>query len=61
MVPEIVLLCQEAGAAQVEVRMSRQDQRALLQTGWDEQVYLGSELVFTGAGRPSLANRPEVA
>jgi len=47
----------EAGAGQVEVRMARRDEAARLRVGWDDEVYLGSELVFTAVGRPSPAVR----
>lgn len=61
MMPEIVFRCRKAGATRVELQMTRQDQQALLQTGWNEQVYLDIELVFTGAGRLSVATTAEVS
>jgi len=48
---------QQAGAGQVKVRMSRTDRRARVAAGWGQEVYLGTELVFTAVGRPSPAWR----
>jgi N-methylhydantoinase A/oxoprolinase/acetone carboxylase beta subunit len=48
-------LAQQAGASQVEVRMTRLDREAPVSAGWGEQIYLGTELVFTAVGRPSPA------
>jgi N-methylhydantoinase A/oxoprolinase/acetone carboxylase beta subunit len=45
----------QAGAAQVEVQMERQDREALVSSGWGDQIYLGTELIFTAVGRPSPA------
>jgi hypothetical protein len=51
---------QQAGAAQVEVQMSRHDREVLVKAGWGDRLYLGTELTFTAAGRPSpAARRPE--
>jgi N-methylhydantoinase A/oxoprolinase/acetone carboxylase beta subunit len=50
-------LAREAGAAQVEVQVARKDRRAKVATGWEEEVYLGTELIFTAVGRPSPARR----
>ena len=47
----------QAGAGQVEVRMARTDRRAKIAAGWGQEVYLGTELVFTAVGRPSPARR----
>lgn len=52
-------LARQAGAAQVEVQMSRQDRRVEVRAGWGDQLYLGTELVFTAVGRPSPASRDE--
>lgn len=52
---EVEALAQQAGAGEVEVRMSRRDRRALAASGWEQEVYLGTELVFTAVGRPSSA------
>jgi hypothetical protein len=48
-------LAQQAGASQVEIRMTRLDREAPVSAGWGEQIYLGTELVFTAVGRPSPA------
>jgi N-methylhydantoinase A/oxoprolinase/acetone carboxylase beta subunit len=52
-------LARQAGAAQVEVQMTRQDRRVEVRAGWGDQLYLGTELIFTAAGRPSPASRKE--
>ncbi len=52
-------LARQAGAAQIEVQMTRQDRTVDVQLGWGNQLYLGTELVFTAAGRPSPASREE--
>ncbi len=54
-----VNLARQAGAAQVEVQMTRQDRRVDVRAGWGDQLYLGTELIFTAAGRPSPASRKE--
>jgi N-methylhydantoinase A/oxoprolinase/acetone carboxylase beta subunit len=48
-----------AGAAQVEVQMARHDRQIPVRMGWGERLYLGTELIFTAAGRPSPAVRLE--
>ena len=48
-------LARQVGAAQVEVQMAREDRTVPVKSGWGERLYLGSELVFTAAGRPSPA------
>jgi hypothetical protein len=48
-------LARQAGAAHVEVQMSRQDKEVVVKAGWGDQIYLGTELTFTAAGRPSPA------
>jgi hypothetical protein len=48
-------LARQAGAGQVEVKVMRQDHRVPVRGGWAEEIYLGTELVFTAVGRPSLA------
>ncbi len=48
-------LARQVGAAQVEVQMVRADRMVPVKTGWGEQLYLGSELIFTAVGRPSPA------
>jgi N-methylhydantoinase A/oxoprolinase/acetone carboxylase beta subunit len=55
-VPErLRALSQQAGADQVEVQMERVDRRAPVRMGWGEEIYLGTDLTFTAAGRPSPA------
>jgi N-methylhydantoinase A/oxoprolinase/acetone carboxylase beta subunit len=48
-------LAQKAGAEQVEVKVVREDRTAPVKGGWGSEIYLGTELVFTAVGRPSLA------
>ena len=55
MQPWMEALARQAGAGQVEVQMERQDTTALVRAGWGDELYLGTELVFTAAGRPSPA------
>lgn len=55
MVPWIEALARKVGAAQVEVQMTREDRDVMVKAGWGDQLYLGTELVFTAAGRPSPA------
>jgi N-methylhydantoinase A/oxoprolinase/acetone carboxylase beta subunit len=55
--PWIEARAQQAGAAQIEVQMERHDRNVAVQAGWGDQLYLGSELVFTAVGRPSPAVR----
>ncbi|MBN2439161.1 MAG: hydantoinase/oxoprolinase family protein [Deltaproteobacteria bacterium] len=43
------------GGNQIEVWMVRQDKTVLLKAGWGDNLYLGTELIFTSAGRPSPA------
>ena len=50
-------LAHQAGAGQVEVRMARTDRQARVAAGWGQEVYLGTELIFTAVGRPSPARR----
>ncbi len=57
MYPWVESLALQAGAAQVEVQMERQDSDVLVQTGWGDRIYLGTELIFTAVGRPSPATR----
>jgi N-methylhydantoinase A/oxoprolinase/acetone carboxylase beta subunit len=47
----------QAGADQVEVRMARVDHVAAAKVGMQFEIYLGSDLSFTAAGRPSPARR----
>jgi len=53
--PWMEALAQQAGAAQVEVQMTREDREVLVKAGWGDQLYLGTELIFTAVGRPSPA------
>jgi len=52
---QLEALARKAGADQVKVRMVRVDQNVPTQGGWNECIYLGTELTFTAVGRPSLA------
>ncbi len=45
----------KAGAEQVEVTMARHDSSAPVRAGWGQDLFLGTELIFTAMGRPSLA------
>lgn len=45
----------QAGAGHVEVQWTRRDHYAPISAGWGSQIYLGTELAFTAAGRPSPA------
>jgi hypothetical protein len=55
MLPELLTLARQAGAGEIETRITRQDQYAPTKGGWNDRVYLGTELTFTAVGRPSLA------
>jgi hypothetical protein len=57
MVPWMEDLAREAGADQVEVQVVRRDHEVTVKSGWGDRLYLGSELTFTAAGRPSPAAR----
>jgi N-methylhydantoinase A/oxoprolinase/acetone carboxylase beta subunit len=46
-------LARQAGAKQVEIQMKRKDRRARLRG--NEEIYLGTELVFMAFGRPAIA------
>jgi N-methylhydantoinase A/oxoprolinase/acetone carboxylase beta subunit len=48
-------LARRAGAAQVEIKMERKDVHARIRGGWGQDIFLGTELIFTAVGRPSLA------
>jgi N-methylhydantoinase A/oxoprolinase/acetone carboxylase beta subunit len=61
MSPHAEALAHEAGAAQVEMRIARTDRQAKVAAGWGQEVYLGTELIFTAVGRPSPAQRWGVA
>lgn len=47
-----------AGAEQVELRATRHDQWAPTRGGGLDVIYLGTELVFSAAGRPGVTRRP---
>ncbi len=46
-------LARQAGAKQVEIQIKRKDRRAKLRE--NEEIYLGTELVFIAFGRPAIA------
>jgi hypothetical protein len=48
-----------AGATQVETSVDRKDKRARLKG--NQEVYLGTELIYTAFGRPRLADQPQSA
>jgi len=50
-------MARQEGAEQVEVQMIREDNWAPVAIGINQQIYLGTELRFTAAGRPSPARR----
>jgi N-methylhydantoinase A/oxoprolinase/acetone carboxylase beta subunit len=54
---QIEAMARQEGADQVEVRMTRIDQWAPVAIGLNQQIYLGTELQFTAAGRPSPARQ----
>jgi len=47
---------QQAGAQQVEVRVQRHDRIAPVKEAFGGELYLGTDLIFTAVGRPSLQN-----
>ena len=53
----IEAMAREEGADQVEVQMTRRDLVAPVAIGLNQEIYLGTELHFTAAGRPSPARR----
>jgi N-methylhydantoinase A/oxoprolinase/acetone carboxylase beta subunit len=50
-------LARQAGAEQIEVQTTRVDQNVSVGAGWEQHLYLGTELTFAAVGRPSLAQR----
>ena len=52
----LLALARQAGANQVEIQMTRVDREVPVKAGWGQQIYLGTDLVFTAAGRPSPAD-----
>jgi N-methylhydantoinase A/oxoprolinase/acetone carboxylase beta subunit len=57
MAAHVEALARQAGADQVEMRTARTDRGAKIAAGWGQEVYLGTELIFTAVGRPSPARR----
>lgn len=56
MTPRIENLAREAGAGQVEIKLTRVDQIAPIKPEWGGEIYLGTDLTFTAVGRPGLAD-----
>lgn len=52
--------CLEAGAEQVEVRLTRRDHSVPVGSGGDGEVFVETELVFTAVGRPGLVGVREI-
>jgi N-methylhydantoinase A/oxoprolinase/acetone carboxylase beta subunit len=48
-------LAQQAGADHIEIKVDRTDRIAPVQIEWGKDVYVETELAFTAAGRPGLA------
>jgi hypothetical protein len=46
-----------AGAEEFELNIEQHDQRVQVAAGWGDEIYLGSELIITAAGRPALVKR----
>jgi hypothetical protein len=55
MSPWIKAQARQAGAGQVEVQVDREDREVMVSSGWGDKIYLGTDLTFTAAGRPSAA------
>jgi N-methylhydantoinase A/oxoprolinase/acetone carboxylase beta subunit len=55
MEPWMETQARRAGAAQIEVQMTRKDNEVPVKMGWGDQLYLGTELTFAAVGRPSPA------
>lgn len=53
MAPRVEALARQAGASQIEIQVDRKDKRAKLRE--NEEIYLGTELVFMVFGRPRIA------
>ncbi len=53
--PHLIAQATEAGAEHVELSFTREDLRAPVKGTVDQDMYLGSTLTFTAAGRPSPA------
>jgi N-methylhydantoinase A/oxoprolinase/acetone carboxylase beta subunit len=54
---QLKALARQAGAEQIEMQITRVDQNVPVAAGWEEHIYLGTELTFTAVGRPSPARR----
>jgi N-methylhydantoinase A/oxoprolinase/acetone carboxylase beta subunit len=54
---QLKALAQQVGAGQIEVQVSRVDRNVPIAAGWEQEIYLGTELTFTAVGRPSPAQR----
>ena len=52
MLPRAEELAKQAGADQVEIKMNRKDNIAKVKG--PQEVYLGTELIFTALGRPRI-------
>jgi N-methylhydantoinase A/oxoprolinase/acetone carboxylase beta subunit len=50
-------LARQAGAGQIELQTTRVDQNVPVAAGWEQHLYLGTELTFVAVGRPSPAQR----
>jgi len=59
MQPWMEAQARQAGAGQIEVHMDRRDEKVMVKAGWGDELYLGTELIFTAAGRPSPAIRTD--
>ncbi len=57
MLPLVEALAREAGAEEIVTQMTREDHVARVAGALDGEIFLGTELVFTAAGRPSPARR----
>jgi N-methylhydantoinase A/oxoprolinase/acetone carboxylase beta subunit len=49
------VLARQAGAEQIELQVTRVDRNVPVAAGWEQHIYLGTELTFTAMGRPSPA------
>jgi N-methylhydantoinase A/oxoprolinase/acetone carboxylase beta subunit len=54
---QLKALARQAGAEQIEVQTTRVDQNVPVAAGWEQNIYLGTELTFMAVGRPSPARR----
>lgn len=51
--PRLEELARQAGAAQIEIQIEREDQIAPIAVEWGGQLYLSTTLTFTAIGRPA--------